>query len=79
MASYVPDAESNALGEVYAVVQTTRKGRKRFPEASTRVLASAAEALALADAGRGEYPALVYGPSKSSEGVKLYYLVRWLD
>ena len=31
-----------------------------------------------ADARPGWHPALVMGPSRSSEGVRLYYLVRWL-
>jgi hypothetical protein len=35
-----------------------------------------------ARAGRDElrklHPAVVYGPSSSSEGQKLYYLVKWL-
>jgi hypothetical protein len=42
-------------------------------------VADAAAALAGADAARQIHPALVYGPSTSSEGQQIYYLVRWLD
>lgn len=71
------DPESAVVQEVWAVVRTPRKGRKRFPENCVQVLASAAEALA--QAGPGAHPARVMGPSRSSEGLRLYYLVRWLD
>jgi hypothetical protein len=41
-------------------------------------VATEAEALAGADAVRNIVPAVVFGPSRSSEGFKLFYLVRWL-
>ena len=37
-----------------------------------------AAARAGADLSRQLHPAIVYGPSSSSEGQRLYYLVRWL-
>ena len=79
MADIYMDSESGALRECFAVVQTTRRQRKRFPESCVRLVESEAAALAGADAARQEYPARVYGPSASSEGLRLYYLVRWLD
>jgi len=39
---------------------------------------SAAEALARAPQGSNRFPARVIGPSKSSEGQYIYYLVDWL-
>ena len=73
------DTESEAVREQWAVIQTPKPERKkRFSESCVRVVASEAQAVAEADAGRNEHPALVYGPSNSSEGVRLYYLVRWL-
>jgi hypothetical protein len=42
------------------------------------VVGSAGEALAAADGARNRHAALVYGPSPSSEGVRIYYLLRWL-
>ncbi len=73
------DTESEAIRERWAVVQTPKpERRKRFPESCVRLVASEAEAVAAADTSRNEYPARVYGPSKSSEGLRLYYLVRWV-
>ncbi len=73
------DTESEAIREQWAVVQTPKpERRKRFPESCVRLVASEAEAVAAADTSRNEYPARVYGPSKSSEGLRLYYLVRWV-
>lgn len=72
------DTESQATQERWAVVQTPKPQRKRrFSESCVRLVASEADAVAEADAGRNEYPARVYGPSKSSEGLRVYYLVRW--
>ena len=79
MADIFVDSETDALRECFAVVQTTRRQRKRFPESCVRLVDSEAQALAGADAARKEYAARVYGPSVSSEGLRLYYLVRWLD
>ena len=31
------------------------------------------------DAERNVFPAVVYGPSVSSESQRIYYLVRWLS
>ena len=62
----------------YAVVYTRRRSRERFPETCVEVLPSLAEAVAAADPGGHRYAARVYGPSRSSEGVRLYYLLEWL-
>jgi hypothetical protein len=40
---------------------------------------SEAAALEGANPGKNLYPARVIGPSRSSEGFRLYYLVCWLD
>ena len=79
MAEYTIDPESDAVGEHYAVIQTPRRQRKRFPAGCVRIVAAQEEALASADPKRNEYPARVYGPSASSEGLRIYYLIRWLD
>jgi hypothetical protein len=73
------DPESTSLKESPALIQTPRRSRKRFPEACVTVLGDAAEALSRADPGKNLHPALVYGPSVSSESQRIYYLVRWLD
>jgi len=74
------DAEAPHLVKaVYAIVNVRRGSRKRFPETSVTVMADAAAALASADPEHNLHAAEVMGPSRSSEGVHLYYLVRWLE
>ena len=79
MAEIIVDLESDLAGEHFAVVTTSRRQRKRFPEGCVRIVESAREAQHSAIADRKEYPARVYGPSRSSEGLRLYYLIKWLD
>ena len=77
MPHVIVDTESTALQERFAVIRAPRRNRKRYPEACVRVVDDAAAALA--GAGPGLHAAVVYGPSVSSEGQRIYYLVRWLD
>ena len=55
------------------------RNRKRFPEGVVEVYASEDEALAHADPAKHRHAAIASGPSRSSEGFRLFYLVRWLD
>jgi hypothetical protein len=73
------DAETQVVGEHYAVIYAPRRARGRFPENCVERVASAAAAIAAADPSRSRHPAKVVGPSRSSEGVRLYYVVAWLD
>jgi hypothetical protein len=75
----IVDPESKSLGERFAVVKTPRKNRARYPEACVTPVAAEQDARAQADSARHLYAAVVYGPSSSSEGQRVYYLVRWLD
>lgn len=72
------DPESTSLQQRFAVIHTPRKSRKRFPEACVTPVATEAEAFQGAQAGPKHHPAIVYGPSVSSESQRIYYLVRWL-
>lgn len=72
-----PDPETDVSRVRYAVVAVPHRRRRRFSAALVRVVAS--EGQALREAGAGGHAAVVLGPSKSSEGQFLYYLVRWLD
>ncbi len=78
MPKIIVDPESTSLAERFALVRAARR-RGRFPAGCVTEVAGVAEALAGADPARQIHPALVYGPSKSSEGQQVYYLVRWLD
>lgn len=73
------DPESDVVQETCAVIMTPRRSRKRFPANCVTPYPSAADALAAADPDHNLHPARVYGPSRSSEGLHVYYLVRWLD
>ena len=66
------------LTESFALVYTPSRKRQRFPENCIFIVESESEALSQADASKHLYPALVVGPSRSSEGLQLYYLIKWL-
>lgn len=73
-----PEA-AHLVTRTWAVVTARRGSRKRFAESCVEPMASAEAARAQADPTHDRHAAEVMGPSRSSEGVRLYYLVRWLD
>ena len=79
MKGFVPlDPQTNVSQVRFAVVYTKRKNRKRFPAGCVQIKESEQEAIAAADDENNYFPAHVAGPSKSSEGQYIYYLVRWI-
>ncbi|MCG8426312.1 MAG: hypothetical protein MI754_03010 [Chromatiales bacterium] len=78
MPDYLVDPETDLVEKQFAVIYTPRKQRNRFPENCVFVMTSEEEAHAQADPDNNRHAALVYGPSRSSEGFRLYYLVEWL-
>ena len=79
MKPHLIDPSSDITHECYALIATPSLKRKRFPEGVVTVVASEAEARAGASVADNIVPAVVFGPSRSSEGFRLYYLVRWLE
>jgi hypothetical protein len=78
--SLFTDIESKVVGTSAVVIYSpSGKSRKRFPEGVVEVYASETEAQAHADPEKNRHAAIASGPSRSSEGFKLFYLVRWLD
>jgi len=73
------DPDSDIVEEHFAVVFAPQRKRGRFPEASVELVASEAEARRGADPETNRYAAKLVGPSRSSEGLRLYYLEAWLD
>ena len=73
------DSDTSVTAEVFAVVYLPGRQRNRYPETNVSVMASAEAALQQAEPEKCCYAARVMGPARSSEGVKLYYLVGWLD
>lgn len=63
----------------FAIAHVTRGARKRFPENCVEVLDDESAARARARPELNQHAVEVMGPSRSSEGLRLYYLVRWLD
>ena len=79
MPNVIVDPESRSLGERFALIKTPRRSRARYPEGCVTVVADEASARNGADPAKNLHAAVVYGPSASSEGQRIYYLVRWLD
>ena len=79
MPKIIIDPESRSLEERYALIKSPRRNRVRFPEGCVIPVDDEQQARVGAEPARNLHPALVYGPSKSSEGQRIYYLVRWLD
>lgn len=69
--------DPSQIKELPALVRSPNKTRKRYPEGVVETVASEAEARERAE--ENLHPAIVVGPSRSSEGFRIYYLVRWLD
>jgi hypothetical protein len=73
------DNEANLVNEHYVVIYTPRKVRNRFPEGCVTIYESELAAIDAADEEKCLYAARVVGPSRSSEGFRLYYLAHWLS
>jgi hypothetical protein len=73
------DDQTNLVKEHNAVIYAPGKSRDRFPENCVTIHESAESALQAADTEKNLFAAKVVGPSRSSEGFMLFYLVRWLS
>ena len=60
-------------------IPVQRRARDRVPEASVQIVESELAARDGADPARHLFPARVIGPARSSEGMRLFYIERWLD
>jgi hypothetical protein len=73
-----PDPETSVSEVRFAVIFTPRLDRKRYPAGCVEIHETAEAALAASEPASNRHPALVIGPSKSSEGQFIFYLQRWL-
>ncbi len=73
-----PDPETGVSQVRFAVIFTPRQNRKRYPAGCVEIYDSMEAAIAAADPANKRHAARVVGPSKSSEGQFIYYLVEWL-
>ena len=74
-----PDPETGVSQVRFAVIFTPRVNRKRYPAGCVEIFATQPAALDAADPHNNRHAARVVGPSKSSEGQYIYYLVEWLE
>jgi hypothetical protein len=74
-----PDPETDVSQAHFAVVYVPRRSRNRFPAGCVELMTSAQDALDHSDRSERRFPARVVGPSKSSEGQSIYYLLEWLE
>ena len=74
-----PDPDSKSSNLEYAVVYVPKRSRNRFAASCVEVKSCAADALDAADPESKHFAARVSGPSKSSEGQFIFYLVEWLE
>lgn len=76
-----PDPSGQGISQpAYATVYMPKfkASRNRFPAACIQICADADEAKHLAAEQNKRFAAVVLGPSKSSEGQLIYYLLEWL-
>ena len=74
-----PDPQTDVSQLRFAVIFTPRPSRKRYPAGCVEIFETEAQALAAADPANNHHAARVVGPSKSSEGQYIYYLMAWLQ
>ena len=73
------DGESNVVQHKFAVVYAPKRSRGRFAENCVFVVETELDAIDEANEEKHLYAAKVIGPSKSSEGQRIYYLDAWID
>ncbi len=76
---YYIDSESTVVNEHFALVYAPgRRRRDRYPENCVTLVETEQQAIDGEDAANNLFAARVLGPARSSEGLRLYYLVTWL-
>ncbi len=89
MRGLVPPDPAGGVSDIqYAVVyepkrnklskRESKRSNKRFSANCVEIKDTAEDAHAQADDGKNRFAAKVLGPSKSSEGQFIFYLVEWL-
>ena len=73
------DPYADIVEEHFVVIYAPRRHRDRFPESCVQVMESELAAREAEEPEKNLYAAKVVGPSRSSEGFRLYYLEAWLS
>jgi len=73
------DSESKVVQHKFAVIYAPKRSRGRFSENCVFICDTELDAIEEANVEKHLYAAKVIGPSKSSEGQRIYYLDDWID
>jgi len=73
------DSDSKVVQHKYAVIYAPRRSRGRFAETCVFIMETEIDAIEEENIEKHLYAAKVIGPSKSSEGQRIYYLEEWID
>ena len=73
------DGQSSVVQIKFAVVYAPKRSRGRFSENCVFICESELDAIEEANIEKHLFAAKVIGPSKSSEGQRIYYLDTWID
>jgi hypothetical protein len=80
MHGFVPPDPMGGVSKVqFAVIYAPRAKRHRFSANCVQLVSNEEEAISHACVEDNQFPAKVLGPSKSSEGQYIFYLVEWLS
>ncbi len=74
-----PHPQANVAQQHFCVIYSPRKKRDRFASTVVTLYKTKEAAIAEQDHSKKYYAAEVIGPAKSSEGLKIFYLVKWLS
>jgi len=73
------DSDSKVVQHKYAVIYAPKRSRGRFAETCVFIMETELDAIDEENVEKHLYAAKVIGPSKSSEGQRIYYLEEWID
>jgi len=80
MRGFVPPDPVEGVSKLqYAVIYAPRAKRHRFSANCVQVCSSREEAIERSDGENHIFAGKVLGPSKSSEGQYIFYLIEWLS
>ncbi len=79
MKGIVVDSDSTVVQHKFAVIYAPKRSRGRFAETCVFICDSELDAIEEENIEKHLYAAKVIGPSKSSEGQRIYYLESWID
>ena len=79
MRKFVPlDPDSQVSEQHWAVVYVPKRSRNRFAASCVEICVDKGAMLEKSSVAKRKFAASVIGPSKSSEGQSIYYLIRWM-